>query len=102
MTELALDRYNTNAIVVLALFYLHLIGPIFDWIGRIIFFSGPIILLYNLIIYFLLARRLNQNHTWIETMMMGIILLASFPLLIVTVFFIGNLISGGGMPVPAD
>jgi len=75
---------------------------IFVWIGRAVFYASPLLFLYNIVVYFLLARRLNQNHSWVETIMMVVIILSSLLLLLAIVFLIMSMSGGDIMPVPAD
>jgi len=75
---------------------------IFGWLGRAVFYTSPLLFLYNILVYFLLARRLNKNHSWVETIMMAIVILSSFLLLIAIVFLIMSMSGKDIMPVPAD
>jgi hypothetical protein len=74
---------------------------IFGWIGRAVFYASPILFLYNLVVYLKLARRLNQDKSWIETVMMAIVIIASCLLFLAVVFLIMALRGGDIMPVPA-
>jgi hypothetical protein len=73
---------------------------IFRWIGLAIFYASPILFLYNA--YILLARRLNPDNSWIDTVMMAIVIVASCLLFLAVVFLIMALRGGDIMPVPAD
>ena len=75
---------------------------IFGWIGRAVFYASPILFLYNLVVYLKLARRLNQDKSWIETLMMAIVIIASCLFFLAVVFLIMSLSGGDMMPVPAD
>ena len=61
---------------------------IFHWIGLAVFYTSPILFLYNIVVYILLARRLNQDNSWIETVMMAIVIIASCLLFLTVVFLI--------------
>ena len=74
---------------------------IFGWIGRAVFYASPILFLYNIFVYLKLARRLNQDKSWIETIMMVIVILASCLLFLAVVFLILTIRDGGIMPFPA-
>jgi len=74
---------------------------IYGWIGRAVFYSSPILFLYNIVVYLKLARRLNQDKSWIETIMMAIVIIASCLLFLVVVFLILTIHDGGIMPFPA-
>ena len=73
---------------------------IFHWIGHAVFYASPILFLYNIAVYLLLARRLNQDKSWIETAMMAIVIVASFLLFLAVVFLILDMRGGDMMPVP--
>ncbi|HXA45887.1 MAG TPA: hypothetical protein VNZ25_10300 [Candidatus Angelobacter sp.] len=95
------------SILVLALYSSRYLGVfqmarIFGWLGRAVFYTSPLLFLYNILVYFLLARRLNKNHSWVETIMMAIVILSSFLLLIAIVFLIMSMSGKDIMPVPAD
>jgi len=74
---------------------------IYGWIGRAVFYTSPILFLYNIAVYLLLAQRLNQDKSWIETVMMAIVIMASCLLFLAVVFLIMALRGGDIMPVPA-
>ena len=74
---------------------------IHGWIGLAVFYTSPVLFLYNIVVYILLARRLNQNHSWIETVMMAIVIVASFLLFLAIMFLIMAMRGGDIMPVPA-
>ena len=74
---------------------------IFYWIGLAVFYTSPILFLYNIVLI-LLARRWNPDNSWIETVMMAIVIIASCLLFLVVMFLIMALQGGDIMPVPAD
>jgi hypothetical protein len=77
-----------------------LLERVYGWTGRAVFYGSPILFLYNIAVYLLLARRLNQDKSWIETVMMVIVILASFLLFLAIVFLILDMRGGDIMPVP--
>jgi hypothetical protein len=81
-------------------FYFIVVERIYAWIGRAVFYTSPILFLYNIFVYLKLARRLNQDKSWIETIMMVIVILASFLLFLAVVFLILDMRGGDMMPVP--
>jgi len=78
-----------------------ILESIFGWIGRAVFYASPILFLYNLVVYLKLARRLNQDKSWIETLMMAIVIIASCLLFLAVIFLILTIRDGGIMPFPA-
>jgi hypothetical protein len=73
---------------------------VYGWIGRAVFYTSPILFLYNIFVYLKLARRLNQDHSWIETIMMAIVIIATSMLFLVVIFLILDVRGGDIMPVP--
>ena len=71
-----------------------LLERVYGWTGRAVFHGSPILFLYNIAVYLLLARRLNQDKSWIETIMMVIVILASFLLFLAVVFLILDMRGG--------
>jgi hypothetical protein len=63
-----------------------LLERIYGWIGHAVFYASPILFLYN--VYILLARRLNPDNSWIETIMVAIVIIASCQLFLAVVFLI--------------
>jgi hypothetical protein len=82
-------------------FYFFVVERVYGWAGRAVFYTSPILFLYNIFVYLKLARRLNHDNSWIETIMMVIVILASFLLFFAVVFLILTIRNGGIMPFPA-
>jgi len=96
------------SIVILSIVFLNLFDDsrflplehIYGWIHRASFYGSPILLLYNIVVYIILARRLNQEHSWIETLMMAVVIVASMLLFLAVVFLMLDMRGGDMMPVP--
>ncbi len=100
------------ALVVLALVLFHnlavshslLVAHIYDLARGIVFYSSPILFLYNVVLLFRLARQLDLRYR-AEPIMMAIVVMSSFILLIAVVSLVWHLIcvhfGWDEMPVPA-